>query len=556
MPSQGARSTGGRPLTGRPRWNPKRNRWEARLQIPGPDGIAHEKTIEIPKLGKEDGEQARKIARSLATKARDGGAVLADTPETFSEWVERYCEWKEARGVSTHKDIKARLVNWTAPILGTKPMREGGILRAEVEAVVRKLDEAIEERTRWYEEHDEEEERKGRKPGLASKTAANIWGDLCTAFDEAVNSKDPSLRMLSTNPTKDVRAPEATPARSQPVLYPGELLQLVECSLVPIHWRRMYAGAMYLVARSNELAAITSADVDVIHRTTSINKQIDRDTGETKPTKTKQARVIDVPNELWPLIEYLLSVTPSGQALFRMPPDEDRAEMLRRHLLLAGVTRPELFADDAMRAPVRFHNLRISGLVMQAKRGDHPLELQRQSGHTNSKTLDHYIQWARKLPSAYGMPFPTLPSALWDAPKALFSAPNVSGIVSGFQGSNEEISMQNNEQTLRSQRELNLLENGSDASLSEKESSQKQDTPENADELKLASVSGFSQHSEPGSKPQVDAVEEALTGALTEAAKAGRFDVVAQLAKELEARRLARSTNVVSITSLKKGGQK
>ena len=100
------------------------------------------------------------------------------------------------------------------------------------------------------------------------------------------------------------------------------------------------------------------------------------------------------------------------------------------------------------------------------------------------------------------------------------------------------------------------MEDGSDASLSEKESSQKQGTPETTDELKLASVSGFSQHSEPGSKPQVDAVEEALTGALTEAAKAGRFDVVAQLAKELEARRLARSTNVVSITSLKKGGQK
>ena len=45
----------------------------------------------------------------------------------------------------------------------------------------------------------------------------------------------------------------------------------------------------------------------------------------------------------------------------------------------------------------------------------------------------------------------------------------------------------------------------------------------------------------------LDAVEAALAGALTEAAKAGRFDVVAQIAKELEARRLARSENVVAI---------
>jgi hypothetical protein len=42
-----------------------------------------------------------------------------------------------------------------------------------------------------------------------------------------------------------------------------------------------------------------------------------------------------------------------------------------------------------------------------------------------------------------------------------------------------------------------------------------------------------------------DAVEAALAGALAHAADAGRFDVVAQLAKELEARRLARAGNVV-----------
>jgi hypothetical protein len=42
-----------------------------------------------------------------------------------------------------------------------------------------------------------------------------------------------------------------------------------------------------------------------------------------------------------------------------------------------------------------------------------------------------------------------------------------------------------------------------------------------------------------------DAVEAALAGALALAAEAGRFDVAAQLARELEARRLARAGNVV-----------
>jgi hypothetical protein len=42
-------------------------------------------------------------------------------------------------------------------------------------------------------------------------------------------------------------------------------------------------------------------------------------------------------------------------------------------------------------------------------------------------------------------------------------------------------------------------------------------------------------------------VDLALGNALTQAAAAGRFDVVAQLAKELEARRLTRLGNVVTL---------
>jgi hypothetical protein len=46
-----------------------------------------------------------------------------------------------------------------------------------------------------------------------------------------------------------------------------------------------------------------------------------------------------------------------------------------------------------------------------------------------------------------------------------------------------------------------------------------------------------------------DHVELALAKALSQAAEAGRFDVVAQLARELEARRLARLPNVVPLSS-------
>lgn len=46
---------------------------------------------------------------------------------------------------------------------------------------------------------------------------------------------------------------------------------------------------------------------------------------------------------------------------------------------------------------------------------------------------------------------------------------------------------------------------------------------------------------------QRDAVELALANALEQATAAGRWDVVAQLASELEARRIARAENVVAL---------
>ena len=54
--------------------------------------------------------------------------------------------------------------------------------------------------------------------------------------------------------------------------------------------------------------------------------------------------------------------------------------------------------------------------------------------------------------------------------------------------------------------------------------------------------------------PPFDAVEAALAKALADAATAGRFDVVAQLARELEARRLSRAKNVVLLDAVRRRG--
>ncbi|HMI87206.1 MAG TPA: hypothetical protein VK550_24100 [Polyangiaceae bacterium] len=55
--------------------------------------------------------------------------------------------------------------------------------------------------------------------------------------------------------------------------------------------------------------------------------------------------------------------------------------------------------------------------------------------------------------------------------------------------------------------------------------------------------------------PDADVVETALAYAIRKATDAGEWERVTQLAKELEARRLARATNVISIDARRdKGG--
>jgi hypothetical protein len=67
---------------------------------------------------------------------------------------------------------------------------------------------------------------------------------------------------------------------------------------------------------------------------------------------------------------------------------------------------------------------------------------------------------------------------------------------------------------------------------------------------------GQSRGNQPMPEGSGDPVEFELARALGKAADAGRFDVVAQLAKELEARRLGRLTNVVAFDAGGRRGTK
>jgi integrase len=400
----------------------------------------------------------------LSGELADAIAPLRPLQETAQQWFERLHRAKEAKGLHTVPEMRGRFRKWILPTLGTKTMRQ--ITRQDVEGIVAVLDAAI----AAFKAHGPGEGR------LSPSTAANVWGDLQHALDEACGAKDPSLRVLAANPAQHVRGPEGGVERQGQILYSDELVALlagvavsVDKLDVPLYRRRCYAMAVYTKARSSELEALTARDVDLQHGTITISKQVDRAASATKTgrprlatrqTKTGRVRTVDIEPNLRPLLEELVR-HPSGRAgrLLHMPPPEDRAELLRKDLRTVGVTREALFVEgDPLRRSVIFHDLRDTGLTMMAVRGDNPIVIQWAGGHTDFKTTQGYIDRGRVEARRIGAPLPSLPTSLWRPLRGGKGASRQGSGESSQSSRDDSMDRRNTGKTsvkLRPQRELN-----------------------------------------------------------------------------------------------------
>ncbi len=359
----------------------------------------------------EHRQQAEACAASMAPDVRSAKGEA----ETVGKWFERFHAAKEAKGLATVGEMRGRARKWILPGIENKPMRDGSVTRADCEAIVARLDRA----QAAFLKHGPGDGR------LSPSTTANVWGDFAHACDEAVTAKDASLRVLTVNPAKDVRGPEAGDDREGPILYSDELVALLRGVAaevpggkrtpdVPLYRRQCYAMAVYTKGRSSELEALTAANVELGPQTITIARQADRKSKgrkDTKQTKTKRVRTVDIEAHLLPLVEWLVK-HPQGKRgrLLHMPPPEDRAELLRKDLRTVGVTREALHVErDPLRRPMGFHELRDTGLTHMAVRGDSPIAIQWAGGHTDFKTTQGYIDRGRVEARRIGEPLPPLP---------------------------------------------------------------------------------------------------------------------------------------------------
>ncbi len=382
-----------REATGTVFW--RRGRWQVRVTMP--DGTRPCFDLPVP-LTRTQVATARRYALEMAEEVRAGNyrpkPSAPSGGETVGQWFVRWFAARRARGRASIATDHGRITKHVLPVLGDVPIAT--VRKVDIERVVASLDATV------------------RAERLSWKTAHNTWGLIARAFKDACRSKDPSLRCREDNPCADVAPPDRGADKAKCYLFPSEFLALVSCETLPLASRRRYTLAVYLYARAGELAALSWDAIDLEHGTALLHEAIQRESGKRKATKTGETRRFAIEPELMPLLRAMHAESGGVGTVagFVYKGGGHMARDLRLDLTAAGVTRPELFAKNATRVPLTFHDLRATGITWMAVRGDPALQIRHRAGHDEFKTTEGYIREGEAVRQGFGTVFPPLPKHL------------------------------------------------------------------------------------------------------------------------------------------------
>jgi len=343
-------------------------------------------------------DSAREIAREAQEKTDRLGIARPDVKQA-TEGAANCEAWVTTWNASRARLSSARvsLGHWKVhlrPLLGSKHPKDW--TRDDYRRVSKALDDYV-------------------AAGKVSwKTAQNIWCTATKMAADAVGSKDDAIRCRDDNPANGVRGPDSGDKVDLQYLFPSEFKQLMAASpeAVSVEWRRVIAVATYLYARVGELRALTWSDVYLDKGYVSITKAIDATTGKLKTTKTKCPRKVPIEPALLPLLRVMRAEANGVGPVVTFPNVLHQADALRGLLKAAEVERPKLYDKGPSVRPIRFHDLRATGITWRAVRGDSPLEIKRHAGHRIFATTERYIREAEDVRGSFGTPFPPLPPAL------------------------------------------------------------------------------------------------------------------------------------------------
>lgn len=481
----------------------------SRFRLDVPDGMSEAKSREfVAAIQEREDKRGAIVAkkRKAAGRTPDGG-------ETVDTWFARHLAAKEC-GTGYRDTSRCRWRKHVSPLIGNLPI--ASLTRDQIEGVRDYLDTAID-------------------GGMSGASARNTWSLVTSAMKAACAAKDRTLRVHAAPIYVGILPPKTTRPRRRPWLYPSEWDALSRCEAVPLAARRLYALALYLGLRPGELRALTWGDVDAAAGSVTVSKAWDHAAQKMGPPKTEAGhRTFPIHPELLPLLAALRG---ADDELVIGKTDADRiAGQFRAHLRLAEVKRPRLFALTPTEERVDFRSLRDSYATWSSLEGVPVTALRRRMGHETLETTDRYVKAAESIDGrGIGAPFPSL-AHLCACPAVPSIGPSIgpqNQKTEAITETYERRGWDSNVSNYAHLRQSSALPGGDPSS---------EVTPTDTQVREVTSVSQCLARPEDAAAGSDGALERALLLAAT----AGRFDVVALLARELEARRLA-GTNVVAL---------
>ena len=250
--------------------------------------------------------------------------------------------------------------------------------------------------------------------GKAPGTVRKVHAVLSAILSEAVE-----LDYLKGNPAAGVKGLPRAPRREMLFLTAEEVQALAE-AITP-HYRVLIYTAAYTGLRSSELAGLSWRNVDLLHRTLTVEEALKEVGGQLVfgPTKTHERRTIALPKFLCDMLSER-GVGASDSLVFPGPHGGPMRHSLfyRRHFrpAVTGYTKPNgervPGAVPEAKAGLRFHDLRHTCASLLIAEGAHPKLIQARLGHSSiAITLDRY-----------GHLFPSVEQALAEKLDAAFNS--------------------------------------------------------------------------------------------------------------------------------------
>ena len=145
------------------------------------------------------------------------------------------------------------------------------------------------------------------------------------------------------------------------------------------------ALAIYTMCRAGELRALTWADVDWKSRQITVNKTRDAKTGLKRGTKNSESRKVPINNELLAILEELRLET------FSSPTDPILPHW--REFASGEQGKPlKLICQSLQLPPIRFHDLRATGITLLLMKGVALTRVMLVAGHKRISSTNIYLR--------------------------------------------------------------------------------------------------------------------------------------------------------------------